>query len=109
MVYIQSLSSFLLGLIVSSLVIYFVTSIFGRGKGIMTAVVAALSGSAIYTLAFMLLSSGLVSTLAGGVVWLLAIKHFYNVGWLRATIIALGIWILTNFVSIFLPTVAGPL
>lgn len=108
MAYIQYLVSFLAGLIVSGLVIYLVTSFLGKKRGITTAVFAALAGSLISTVVSFFIGVGLLSTLVGGIVWLMAIRHFYNIGWLRSVLVALGIWILMNIVSKFLPTISGP-
>ena len=108
MVYLSSITSFLSGLVVSAVVIYTVTTVFGRRKGLMKAIYAALSGSVIYSLADIFIESGLLSTFFGSMVWLLALKHFYRMGWTRAVIIAAFIWILSNIVSVFLPTLSGP-
>ncbi|MFP4117069.1 MAG: hypothetical protein ACLFQ8_03320 [Candidatus Aenigmatarchaeota archaeon] len=96
-----------MSLIVSGLIIYFVTAVLGSGKGIMTALLAALTGSVIYALS-PLIPTGFLSTVIAGLVWLLAIRHFYRVGWIRALIMALVIWFVTTVVSAFLPTLAGP-
>ncbi len=107
MPYLASVSSFVAGLIVSGLIIYVVTSIFSKKRGLMTAVFTALVGSIIYTLAGTF--SGFFATLLGGLAWLLALKHFYNMGWFRCFIVALVIWIVAGVVDSILPTVIGPL
>lgn len=96
-----------MSLIVSGLVIYFVTLILSRGRGIMTAILTALTGSVIYALAPVLPTSFLSSVIAG-IVWVFAISHFYNVGWLKALILAVVVWFVTGVVSSFLPTLSGP-
>ncbi|MFP4116042.1 MAG: hypothetical protein ACLFTQ_02455 [Candidatus Aenigmatarchaeota archaeon] len=109
MVYTTSLVSFLTGLVVSAIIIYFVSSAFGKKRGLKTAFLAAAAGSIIYTLSSIYISVGLVATFVGGVVWLFALKHFYGIGWLKALLIAVFIWAAANIVNTFLPTVAGPL
>ncbi len=107
MVYIQSLGSFFVSLVVSGLVIYLVTMFLGSGKGIVTALLTAFVGSVIYALAYVVPTTFL-STLVAGIAWLLAIRHFYNTGWLRAIVMAAAIWFVAGIVSTFLPTLAGP-
>ncbi len=108
MPYIESLTGFVVSLIVSGLVIYFVTAVLGRGKGIMTAILAAATGSVIYALS-PLIPTSLLSTIIAGLVWLWAIRHFYDVGWIRALVMALAIWFVAGLVSAFLPTLPGPI
>lgn len=108
MSYMQSLTSFVMSLIVSGLVIYFVTMVLSRGRGIMTAILTALVGSVIYALA-PILPTAFLSTVVAGIAWLLAIGHFYSVGWLKALLLAVVIWFVTGVVSSFLPTLGGPI
>lgn len=107
MPYLGSIVSFFVGLVVSGIIIYVVTSVFARNRGLKTAVSAALAGSIIYMLAGTF--SGPIATLFGGLVWLLALKHFYSIGWFRSLIVAVVIWVVAGFVDQMLPTVIGPL
>jgi len=38
-----------------------------------------------------------------GIVWLLALQKLYTIGWLRAFVIAVFIWIVTSIAGWFLP------
>jgi len=64
----------------------------------------------IYALAYFVLSgNGLLAAIGGGIVWLLALRALYKIGWFRALIIAVLIWILATVIGYFLPTLSGPL
>ena len=93
----------------STLVIWVVTKLFGEREGIGTALIAAIIGTIIYTIAYWLLGDGLLASIIGGIVWLLALKGLYKIGWLKALAIAIVIWLLTWLVGLFLPTLSGPL
>jgi hypothetical protein len=103
-----SLLAFIVALIISTLIIYAITKLFGETEGISTAVLAAIIGTVIYSLAYYLFDQGLIAALIGGIVWLLALQHLYEIGWLRSLGIAIVVWIAASVVGIFLPTVAGP-
>jgi hypothetical protein len=45
----------------------------------------------------------------GGIAWLLALKSIYRMGWLKALIVAVIVWIITTAISTLLPTAIGPL
>jgi hypothetical protein len=45
----------------------------------------------------------------GGIVWLLALKSLYRIGWLKAIAIAVLVWIAASVIGNFLPTLEGPL
>ncbi len=100
---------FIAALIVSTLVIWVVTKLFGEREGIGTALITAIIGTIIYTIAYWLLGDGLLASIIGGIVWLLALKGLYKIGWLKALAIAIVIWLLTWLVGLFLPTLSGPL
>jgi hypothetical protein len=55
------------------------------------------------------LGDGLLAAIIGGIVWLLALKGLYKIGWLKAILIAVLIWIVAAIVGILLPTLTGPL
>jgi hypothetical protein len=101
--------SFIVSWIVSSIVIYVATMFLGEKKGIGTAFVAALVGSIVYIGAFILLGDGTLAAIGAGIVWLIALGTLYNIGWIKAFVTALVIWIITLIVGMFLPTLTGPL
>jgi uncharacterized membrane protein (GlpM family) len=55
------------------------------------------------------LGQGLLAGLIGGFVWLLALGSLYNMGWLKALVVAVVVWIIAAIVGFILPTVIGPL
>jgi hypothetical protein len=99
----------IVGLIVSSVIIYLVTKLFGEREGIDTAVPAALVGAIIYGLAFFFIGQGLFASIIAGFVWLAALGSLYDMSWLKAGATALVVWVAAALVSIGLPTVMGPL
>lgn len=105
----DAILGFVIALIVSTLVIWIVTKLTGEKEGIGTAFVAAIIGTIIYTGAYWLLGNGLLAAVIGGIVWLLALKALYKIGWIKALVIAVIIWIITAIVGIILPTFSGPL
>ena len=100
---------FIVGLIVSAIIIYVVTKLFGETEGIRTALLAAPAGAIIYALAYYFLGHGLLAALIGGFVWLLALGSLYNIGWLKALVVAVIVWIVAAIIGFVLPTVVGPL
>jgi hypothetical protein len=104
-----SVVGFALALIISTIVIYVVAKLTGEREGLMTAFLAALVGTIIYIIAYFLLGNGLLAAVIAGIFWLLALKALYKIGWLKALLIAVLIWILTAIVGLFLPTLTGPL
>lgn len=104
-----SVLSFIVGLIISTIIIYFTTKLFGEKEGIKHAFIAAAAGSIIYGITYFLLGRGILAAVAGGFVWLLALKGLYDIGWLKAFLIALIIWIATGVTGLLLPTAPGPL
>jgi hypothetical protein len=104
-----SVVGFILALIISTIVIFVVAKLTGEREGLMTAFLAALIGTIIYIIAYFLLGNGLLAAVIAGIFWLLALKALYKIGWLKALLIAVLIWILTAIVGIFLPTLTGPL
>ena len=88
---------------------YVVTKLLGEKEGIGTALLAALAGAIIYALAYYFLGQGLLAALIGGFVWLLALGSLYRMGWLKALVVAVVVWIVAAIVGFILPTVVGPL
>ena len=100
---------FLIGLIVSALIIFAVARLFGEREGPLTALASALVGTVIYVAAFYLLGQGFLASVIGGVVWLGALKGLYNMSWLKTGVVALFVWVAAAFVGVVVPTVVGPL
>ncbi len=104
-----SVISFIVGLIISTIIIFVVTKIFGEKEGIKTAFATAIIGSVIYGLTYFLVGSGLLAAIIGGIAWLLSLKWLYKIGWIKSIIIAVIIWVITSIAGILLPTAPGPL
>ena len=100
---------FLVGLLISTIVIYLVTLLLGQRRSIKLAIFAAIIGTIVYEIAYYFLGHGFLATVLGGIAWLLALKTIYRIGWLKSLIIALIIWIITYIISSYLPTTTGPL
>lgn len=100
---------FLLGLFISGVIIFFVTKLFGENKGIGRAILTALIGTIVYTTAYHLIETGWIAAIAAGIVWLIALGSLYKIGFLKSLVVSVVIWILATIVSVFLPTVSGPL
>ncbi len=106
---VETLIFFLIGLIVSTIVIYVITKLFGEKEGAGTALLAALVGTIIYALAYYFLGEGLLAALIAGFVWLLALAGLYSMGWWKSLGVAIVVWIVAFLVGFILPTVVGPL
>ncbi len=102
---------FLISLVISGIIIYVVTKIFGEKEGFGTALLTAFIGAIIYAAAYYFLKPelGWLASLIGGIAWLIALGFLYGIGWLKALGIALIVWIIAAIVSFVLPTVIGPL
>jgi len=99
---------FVVALIISTVIIYLITKLFGEKEGILTALFAALIGTVIYTIVYYLLGPGWIAAIIAGIAWLLALRFLYKIGWLKSLIIAIVIWIVATVVGWFLPTLGGP-
>jgi hypothetical protein len=97
------LLSFIVALIISTVIIYYVAKFFGAKDSLTTAVLAALIGTAVYTIFYFVLGQGLAAAFIAGIVWLLALQKLYTIGWFRALIIAVFIWIVTSIAGLFVP------
>jgi hypothetical protein len=104
----SSIVILLIGLLVTTVIIYAVTRMMGERESIGRAMLAAVVGMLVYALAYWLLGSGLLAAIVGGIFWLLALKALYKIGWVKATVIALLIWVLNSITGWFLPTLKGP-
>lgn len=100
---ISTLLAFVVALIVSAIIIYGVTRLFGETEGIGTAVIAALVGTIAYTVVWFLLGNGLIAAFIAGIVWLLILQHLYSIGWIKSLVIAVVVWLVTSVVGNFLP------
>ena len=96
---------FVVGLIVSSVIIFVVTKLLGEKEGFGTALLAGLVGAIIYAIAGFLLGHGLLSAIIGGIFWLWALHHLYRMSWLKSLGVAIIVWLITLVVGLFLPTV----
>ena len=101
--------SFVIGLIISTIVIFIVTKLFGEKEGIKTAFIASVIGAVIYTVTYFVLGNGVLAAIVGGIAWLLSLKWLYNMGWIKSIIVAVIIWIIAAIVGFLLPTSPGPL
>ena len=90
-----SIIIFLIGLLISTLVIYVVTLFMRQRRSMKLALFTAIIGSIVYGIAYVLLENGFLSAVLGGIAWLLALKAIYHMGWLKALIVAVSIWIIT--------------
>jgi hypothetical protein len=104
-----SIVLFVIGLVISTVIIYIVTKLFGEKEGIKHAFAAALIGSAVYGVVYFIFGQGFLAAVIGGIVWLLALKALYSFGWIKAFIIAAIIWIISGLVGFIVPTGPGPL
>jgi len=99
---------FLIGLVISTFLIYVVTKLMGEKEGFKTAFFAALLGSIMFGIVTYVFGYGFIAAAIGGIIWLISLKWLYNTGWLKAILIAVVIWIVVSIVGIFLPTFPNP-
>ena len=104
----SSVLIFVIGLVVSTVVIYFVSRFVSTKRGLKVAFFTAIIGSIIYAIVYFLIGNGLLAAVLGGIAWLLALKGLYKIGWIHALIMAIIIWIITSLVAVLLPTAPGP-
>jgi hypothetical protein len=104
----SSIIILLVGLLVTTVIIYAVTRMMGERESIGRAMLTAVVGTLVYALAYWLLGNGLLAAIVGGFIWLLALKALYKIGWVKALVIAVLIWILASITGLFLPTLDGP-
>jgi hypothetical protein len=104
-----TLLTFVIALIISTVIIYVIVKFFGEREGIFTAFLAALVGTVIYTVLYALMGQGLLAAFIAGIAWLLALQALYSIGWIKSLVIAVVIWGVTSIVGWFLPTLIGPM
>ncbi|SRR5581483_2400 len=100
---------FVVGLAISTVIIYITTKMFGQKEGIGRAFAAAIIGAIVYSVVYFIFGNGLAAAVVGGFIWLIALRALYDIGWLRAFLIAVIVWIAATIVGFLLPTVPGPL
>ncbi len=109
---------FVISLIISAIIIYIVTKIFGETEGFGTALLAAFVGAILYTAIYYIFGNisdltdyKWLASIIGGLGWLVALRFLYTIGWLKALGLAIIIWIISAVVGFFLPNLAttGPL
>ena len=100
---------FLIGLLVSAIIIYMITRLFGQSRGLGRAILTAIIGTIVYTAAYYIIETGWIAAIAAGIVWLIALGFLYKMGFLKSLVIAFVIWICATIIGVFLPTVSGPL
>ena len=103
-----SVLTFIVGLVISTIIIYVTTKLFRQKEGIGRAFVTALIGTLIYFVAYYIFGKGVISSLVGGIIWLIALKVLYSIGWFKAFMIAVVVWISATVIGFLLPTVPGP-
>jgi len=101
--------TFAVALIISMVIIYYIARFFGAKDSLATALIAALIGTAVYTLFYYVLGQSFGASIIAGIVWLLALQQLYRIGWFRALVVAFFIWIITAVAGWFLPSLTGPL
>ena len=100
---------FVVGLIVSTIIIYIVARLFGEKEGIGRAFVTAIIGTIVYSIMYFIFGNGWLTAIVGGIVWLIALRALYDIGWFKAFGIAVIVWIAATVLGFLLPTVPGPL
>jgi len=106
---VYTLLTFVVALIISTVIIYVIAKLLGEKEGITTAFLAALIGTAVYTIIYYVIGQGWIAAIIAGIVWLLALQKLYTIGWLKSLLIAVVVWIVTTIVGWFLPTLTGPM
>jgi hypothetical protein len=103
---------FVIGLVISTIIIFIVTKLFRGRTNIGKAFITAVIGALVWVVAYRLFEGHeLLAIVVGGIAWLLALKWLYGLSWTRAAIIAVIIWIVSYFVTaaLGLRTAPGPL
>jgi hypothetical protein len=101
--------SFLIGLVISTGLIYIITKLLGEREGIKTAFFAAIIGSIVFGITHFLFGNGIIAAFIGGVIWLFSLKWLYDIGWIKSIMIAIIVWIAASIIGVLLPTSPGPL
>ncbi len=94
---------FLINLILSSVIIYVATKLLGEQEGFGTAIVTAVIGAVISSVATYFLGTGWIAAVIGAIAWLIALGTLYGIGWIKSLIIAVVIWALSSLLSTVWP------
>jgi predicted neutral ceramidase superfamily lipid hydrolase len=105
----STIIQFLIVLLVSTVVIYVATLFLRQKRSVKLALFSAIIGSIVYVIAYTRSEDPLISAILGGIAWLLALRIIYRMGWLKALIVAVIIWIIIYLIDGLLPTTIGPL
>ncbi|AFU60387.1 hypothetical protein Ngar_c34720 [Candidatus Nitrososphaera gargensis Ga9.2] len=100
---------FVVGLLISTVIIYIAAKLLGQKEGIGRAFVTAIIGTIVYSIMYFIFGTGWIAAIVGGFVWLIALRGLYDIGWLKAFVIAVIVWIAATIVGLLLPTAPGPL
>jgi hypothetical protein len=100
---------FIVGLVISTIIIFIVTKLFGERESVKIAFITAVIGAVIYTVIYYLLGNGLLAAIVGGIVWLISLRWLYRMGWFKSIFVAVIIWIIASIAGVLLPTASGPL
>jgi len=100
---------FVIGLAISTIIVYVITKLFGEKEGIGRAFATAIIGSIVYSIVYFLLGNGWLAAIIAGIAWLIALGTLYKMGWLKSFVVAIIIWIVATIVGFLLPTLPGPL
>jgi hypothetical protein len=106
---VSAVFAFLIGLAVSTVIIYLIAKLFGEKEGVGSALIAALIGAVIYSVSYFFIGQGIIAAIIAGIVWLFALKGVYSIGWTKSLVIAAAVWVAALVVGLLLPTVPGPL
>ena len=98
----SSVLIFVIGLVISTLVIYFVSRFVGTKRGLKVAFFTAIIGSLIYATVHFLVGNVLIAAVLGGIAWLLALKGLYKIGWIHALIMAIMVLLVTVLIVIYI-------
>jgi hypothetical protein len=105
----SSLIVFIIGIIVSTIIIYIITKLFGQREGIITAFKAAIIGTIVFTIVYAILGTSPIAGIVGGIAWLLALRWLYHMSWLKSIAVAIVVWIAGIIIGAVIPTGIGPL
>ena len=100
---------FVIGLAISTIIVYVITKLFGEKEGIGRAFATAIIGSIVYSIVYFLLGNGWLAAIIAGIAWLIALGTLYKMGWIKSFVVAIIIWIVATIVGFLLPTLPGPL
>ena len=86
---------FVIGLVISTVIIFAVTALFRGRTNIGKAFITALIGTIVWVVTYYLFGHGLLATVVGVICWLFALRGIYGLSWTRSAIVAVIIWIVS--------------